>query len=130
MPRTHSIRIDRTKSLQAEPETGHNRWHPDIPPILTVEPGEVVVMETRDALDGVITARTQAADLLNLNLGRIHPLTGPIYVDGAEPGDLVAVRILEVQPQAFGFTFITPGFGFCGNTSPTRSLRAGKSRTA
>jgi formamidase len=47
-----SIEIDRSKRLKAEPHTGHNRWHPDIPPILVVDPGEEVVLETRDASDG------------------------------------------------------------------------------
>jgi len=45
------IEIDRTKRLRDEPYTGHNRWHPDIPPIIEVEPGEEVVLETRDAVD-------------------------------------------------------------------------------
>ena len=49
-----TIEIDRSKRLKYEPHTGHNRWHPDIPAILEVEPDEEVVLETRDALDGQI----------------------------------------------------------------------------
>ena len=48
----HAIRIDRSKPLAEEPHVGHNRFHPDIPPVLEVDEGEEVVMETRDALDG------------------------------------------------------------------------------
>jgi formamidase len=118
MPNHHLIRVNRAKPLISEPETGHNRWHPDIPPILTVEPGETLVMETRDALDGMITPQTQADDLRSMNLGRIHPLTGPVYVAGAEPGDILAARILEVHPQVFGFTFISPGFGILRDYFP------------
>jgi formamidase len=118
MPKSHAIRIDRAKPLLSQPETGHNRWHPDIPAVLTVESGEVVVMETRDALDGMITAQTQAADVLKVELGRIHPLTGPVHIKGAEPGDLLAVRILEVAPQSLGFTFISPGFGILRDYFP------------
>jgi formamidase len=49
---THEIRIDRSKTLLEEPNTGHNRWHPDIRRVLRCEPGDEVVLETRDAFDG------------------------------------------------------------------------------
>ena len=49
---THEIRIDRSRTLLEEPDTGHNRWHPDIPPLVRCEPGDEVVLETRDAFDG------------------------------------------------------------------------------
>lgn len=107
----HQIRIDRSKSLGTEPQTGHNRWHPDIQPVLTVDPGDTVILETRDALDGMITPGTATGDLGQIEMGRIHPLTGPVYVNGAEPGDLLEVRIIDVKPQSFGFTLIIPGFG-------------------
>ena len=51
----HEIRIDRNKTLAEEPGTGHNRWHPDIPPVVRCEPGDEVVLETRDAFDGQMT---------------------------------------------------------------------------
>src|SRR5262250_3599308 len=109
---THTIHIDRSKRLHEEPHTGHNRWHPDIPPVLRVEPGDTVVMETRDALDGAITPTTTVADLHRVDLNLVHPLTGPVFVNGAEPGDLLEVHIVEITPQPFGFTVIVPGFGF------------------
>ena len=52
-----TITIDRTKHLADEPKTGHNRWHPDIAPIVEVEAGEEVALETRDALDGYLNAQ-------------------------------------------------------------------------
>jgi len=106
------IPIDRSKTLQEEPASGHNRWHPDITPVAEVEPGQVVGVETRDAFDGFINPATTAEDLHNVNLGVVHPLTGPVYVKGAEPGDLLEVTIVEVEPQPFGFTVQLPGFGF------------------
>ncbi|MGE0826847.1 MAG: acetamidase/formamidase family protein [Candidatus Binatia bacterium] len=106
------IAIDRNKTLGEEAATGHNRWHPDIAPVVRVEPGQVVGLETRDALDGQVKPITTAADLLNTNLGIVHPLTGPVYVNGAEPGDVLEVKIVEVEPQPFGFTVQIPGFGF------------------
>lgn len=109
---TAYIAIDRTKTLAEEPTSGHNRWHPDIPPLVEVEPGEVVGLETRDAFDGFITPTTTADDLRHANLGVVHPLTGPVYVKGAEPGDVLEATLVEIEPQPFGFTVQVPGFGF------------------
>lgn len=106
------LAIDRTKTLAEEPASGHNRWHPDIPPLAEVEPGDVVGLETRDAFDGFVTPATTAEDLRNANLGVVHPLTGPVYVKGAEPGDVLEVTLVAVDPQPFGFTVQVPGFGF------------------
>jgi len=115
---SHEVRIDASKPLQAEPHTGHNRWHPDIPPILRVDPGDRVVLETRDALDGQITVRSTAEEVGKVNLNVVHPLTGPVYVNGAEPGDLLEIKILEVEPASFGFTVQIPGFGFLRDQFP------------
>jgi formamidase len=109
---TREIRIDRGRPLTAQVESGHNRWHPDIPPLLECDPGDEVVLETRDALDGQLTPDTTLAQVAQLDLGVVHPLTGPVYVAGAEPGDLLEVDILEVAPEPFGFTAQIPGFGF------------------
>ncbi len=112
------IAIDRAKTLREEPTKGHNRWHPDIPPIATVEPGQVIGLETRDALDGQVTPSSTAADLARINLNVAHALTGPIFVKDAEPGDLLEVTIVEIEPQPFGFTCQLPGFGFLRNLFP------------
>jgi formamidase len=114
----HEIRIDRSKTLLDEPATGHNRWHPDIPPIVRCEPGDEVVLETRDALDGQIGPDATADEVAATNLDVVHPLTGPVYVEGAEPGDLLEVEILDVAPEPFGFTVQVPGFGFLRDEFP------------
>lgn len=106
------VRIDPTKPLAAEAHVGHNRWHPAIPPIVTVRPGERLVLETRDAVDGQVTAATEPADLLRMNLNVAHPLTGPVHVVGAQPGDLLEVNVVGVEPDGFGYTSHLPGFGF------------------
>jgi formamidase len=107
-----TIRIDRTKSLVDEPHCGHNRYHPDIDPILEVEEGEEIGLETRDAVDGQITPETTVADFPKINRGRIHPLTGPVFVKGAEPGDLLEIEFLDIASQPRAFTSIFPGGGF------------------
>ena len=64
----HAIRIDRSKRLAEEPHLGHNRFHPDIEPVLEVAAGEEVVMETRDSLDGQITPSTTLEQVRKLDL--------------------------------------------------------------
>ena len=110
-----TIEVDLSKRCAEEPTKGHNRWHPDISPVVEADPGEEVVMSTRDALDGQIHAGTVDADLTSVDLGLVHPLTGPVYVRGAEPGDLLQINVLNIEPASFGFTSIIPGFGFLRN---------------
>ena len=114
----HEVRIDHSRPLAAEPGTGHNRWHPDIAPAVRCSPGDEVVLETRDAFDGQVTPDSSAADVGKLNLNLVHPLTGPVHVEGAEPGDLLVVDVLEVVPPEFGFTIQVPGFGFLRDAFP------------
>ena len=108
----HRIQIDRGKPLSAEPRTGHNRYHPDIEPVLEVAEGEEVVLETRDALDGQLTPKSTIADFGKIDAGAVHPLTGPVFVKGAEPGDLIEIEFVDIVPQPTAFSCIMPGLGF------------------
>jgi len=107
-----SITIDRNKRLKEEPHTGHNRWHPDVSPLIEVDPGEEVVLETRDASDCQIKPGMMVADLTNLDAKVAHPLTGPVYIKGARPGDLLEIEYLDILPQPHGWTRNRPGAGF------------------
>ena len=107
-----SITIDRSKPLREESNTGHNRWHPDISPVVEADEGEEVVIETRDAFDGQMRPGVTEADFGGMDAGVIHPLTGPVAVKGAEPGDLLEVEFVDIQPQPHAFSVIFPGFGF------------------
>ena len=113
-----SIEIDRNKRLKEEPNKGHNRWHPDIPPVLEVEPGEEVVLETRDASDEQIKPEMTGDDLGSLDTKVAHPLTGPVYITGAQPGDLLEVEYLDIIPQPRGWTRSRPGAGFLQDLFP------------
>jgi len=114
----HEIRIDRGKTLTEEPGTGHNRWHPDIPPVVRCAPGDDVVLETRDAFDGQMTPDASLDTVAAPNLDVVHPLTGPVYVEGAEPGDLLEVEIVDIEPDRYGYTVQVPGFGFLRDYFP------------
>ena len=115
---THEVRVDYAKSLTEEPETGHNRWHPDIAPVVACDPGDEVVLDTRDAFDGQMGPEATLETVAGPNLNVVHPLTGPVYVNGAEPGDLLEVEILEVEPDRYGYTVQVPGFGFLRDLFP------------
>ena len=90
----------------------HNRWHPDLEPVAHVAPGEVVTLETRDGLDGLLTRESTHGDCGRLELGLAHPLTGPLHVEGAEPGDVLEVELLAYETPPFGVNAVIPGFGF------------------
>jgi formamidase len=106
-----AIDITGESSLSEQPETGHNRWHWDIAPAARCAPGDEVLLGTRDALDGQLDRSSTSADVERVDVGRIHPLTGPVWIEGAEPGDLLEVEVLEVQAPGYGFTSQRPGLG-------------------
>jgi len=90
----------------------HYEWNNAIAPRLEIEPGDTVVFQTRDAADGFYSRASTHVDVLNRGPFRGHPLTGPVRVRGAEPGDVLVVEILDVRPDAdFGWTAIRPGRG-------------------
>ncbi len=112
------IQIDASKRLADEPESGHNRWHPDLEPIAQAKQDEDITIETRDGIDGQLTPASTHADAGNLDLGLGHPLTGPIYVEGASPGDVLEVEFVSFEPDDFGVAAIIPGFGFLADLFP------------
>jgi formamidase len=116
------IRIDRDKPLGQEPKTGHNRWHPDLEPVVEVGEGEDVTLPTRDACDGYLRPTSTVADFAGLPVGAIHPLTGPVLVKGARPGDLLEVEFRDIQPQRWAFSAIIPGLGFLRDVMTTPFL--------
>jgi acetamidase/formamidase len=87
----------------------HRAWDDSLDPVLTVEPGEVVRFECRDAVDRQVTVETTAEDVPGISFDPVHPLTGPVAVEGAEPGDAIAVELLDLQHKGWGYTLFFPG---------------------
>jgi formamidase len=106
-----TIEIDRSQRLDRGAARGHNRWHPDIPPVATVEPGDTVTLEIRDSRDREITRESTHEEMLELP-PLAHPLTGPVEVVGAQPGDVLELEVLGYETDDFGWTAIFPGAGF------------------
>ena len=108
----HAIHIDRAKRLCDQPNCGHNRYHPDIAPAFEIAEGEEIALDTLDALDGQITPGTTVADFAALDVGAVHPLTGPVFVKGAMPGDMLEIEFTDIIAQPTAFSAIMPGLGF------------------
>jgi formamidase len=115
---SHRITLDYTRPVREEPDKCHNRWHPDIPPALTCAPGDDVRLQTRDACDGQYDLSSSHDDIARVDRRVVHPLTGPIRVEGARPGDLLVVDVLDIVPSSFGYTALIPGFGFLRDEFP------------
>jgi formamidase len=86
--------------------------------VAEVAPGEELRLETEDGLAGQLTRESTHADAGRMNLGLAHPLAGPVYVQGAEPGDVVEVEFLAYETADFGVTAVIPGFGFLADLFP------------
>lgn len=108
MPET-IIKVDVSQSPEAQREVLHNRWHPDIPMAVTVKPGAEFRVQCIDWTGGQIGNDDRADDVRDVDLTKVHYLSGPVGVEGAEPGDLLVVDILDVGvlPESdWGFTGI------------------------
>lgn len=89
----------------------HLGWHRDTPPALTVGSGDEVELALMDASGNKVDRHDDASVIGTLSAEHANPLTGPVYVDGAEPGDVLAVEIQEFTHSDWGWTAIIPGFG-------------------
>ena len=89
----------------------HLGWNNAFPPRLVVAPGETVEFKTVDASGGQISPKSTVADVAAMDFCKVNPVSGPVYIDGAEPGDAVKVTILDFTPSGWGWTANIPGFG-------------------
>jgi formamidase len=90
--------VDPTKSMRDQDVPGHNRWHPDIPAVATVKPGDEFRIECCEWTDGQIGNNDSSDDVRDVDLSAAHMLSGPFAVEGAEPGDLLVLDILDLGP--------------------------------
>ncbi len=100
----------------------HHGWNRDNPPALRVAPGDSVLFETVDSSGGQLSPHSTLDSLRALDFGRVNPVTGPVHVDGAEPGDALVVRIEHFGPSGWGWTANIPGFGLLADQFPDPAL--------
>lgn len=101
----------------------HFTWDVTHEPALTIESGDTVMLETRDVSDNQITPASTAAALAEIDPERLYPLAGPIHIDGAMPGDTLAVEIVDLAPREWGWAAIIPGAGLLPDDFPEPYLR-------
>ena len=108
--------LDSSKKFEDQEKIGHNRWHPEIPPVATLKRGDTFRVDCREWFDGAIVNDDSADDILNAPLLTVHKLSGPFAVEGAKPGDLLIVDILDVGPipQEDSGPLAGQGWGYTG----------------
>ena len=104
----------------------HFGWDNSIDPVLSVPPRQTVEVETIDASGGQLGPDSTLEDLAALSFDKVNPVTGPIFVEGAEPGDAVAVTFLDFKPSGWGWTANIPGFGLLADQFPDAALHIWK----
>ncbi|MBD6956318.1 MAG: acetamidase/formamidase family protein [Thermoplasmata archaeon] len=103
-------------------EKAHSYWSIDLEPIAEIEPGEEIMVETRDSSDGQIDKDSSVDRIERMDFSRVNPSTGPFLISGAERGDTLQVKILDIEDLGWGWTAIIPGFGLLAgddSISPT-----------
>ena len=113
MPRTHHL----------PDEQAHFTWDTGNEPVLRIDSGDTVVVWTRDVSDNQIGPDSDASVIAGLDWDRIYPLAGPIAIQGAEAGDTLAIEILDIHTQGWGWTAILPGLGLLPDDFPDAYLR-------
>src|SRR3954470_11305205 len=101
----------------------HTVWDHSIAPVLEVDPGATVELAVTDASGGQLDRDSTVADVAALDFTRVNPVTGPVFVKGAAPGDVLEVEILSLRPRDWGWTAIIPGFGLLADEFPEPWLR-------
>jgi acetamidase/formamidase len=97
-------------SLSAEPT--HSIWDRTLEHRLRIEPGDQVHFECVDASGGQVHPAMTADEYQNIDRTRIHALTGPVWIEGAEPGDVLQINVLATRHRGWGWSSIIEGLGF------------------
>jgi acetamidase/formamidase len=97
-------------SLNAEPT--HSVWSRALPPRLSIKAGDTVHFECQDSSGSQVRAGTTVADYLKIDRSKIHALTGPVYIEGTEPGDVLQIDVLKVAHKGWGWSSVISGLGF------------------
>lgn len=100
----------------------HHAWNNALPPVLTIGPGDAVELDLLDASGGQLTEASSAADLVALDFTKVNPVTGPVAVDGAKPGDALDVHIDGLDVGEWGWSALIPGFGLLADDFPDPHL--------
>ncbi|MBS1168646.1 MAG: acetamidase [Proteobacteria bacterium] len=104
----------------------HFGWSRDFTPAVVAKSGETIHFECLDSAGGQLGIGSTVADVVNLDFAKVNPVTGPVYVEGAEPGDVLKVEIREFVPSGIGWTAVIPGFGLLADQFTDPALHVWK----
>jgi acetamidase/formamidase len=107
--------MDAVSIHEVRPDAFNYVWDNSLVPALEVESGEAVELHVRDASDEQIHRGSGVEDVTKLDFSHVNPVSGPVFVKGARPGDVLAVELLEFRPPEWGWTAIIPEFGLLAN---------------
>jgi len=96
----------------------HNFWDNSVPPRIHIRPGDTVVFETVEASVNQITPQSTHADIGRLDFGRVNAVTGPVFVEGAQPGDALLVEVVSFKHKGWGWNAVIPHFGLLADEFP------------
>lgn len=96
----------------------HIGWDNSFEPVLSIEPGQSVEFEILDASGEQLGPESGVEDVATLDFSKVNPVTGPVYIDGAEPGDALKITLLDFVPSGWGWTANIPGFGLLADQFP------------
>jgi acetamidase/formamidase len=100
----------------------HMSWDNARPPAISIAPGDTVDFRDIDAMCGQITPESTAEVMTRIDFGKVNPIAGPVYVDGAAPGDTLKVTLLGFEPSGWAWTGVVPGFGLLAEDFPMPAL--------
>ena len=115
--------MDAVSIHEVRPDAFNYVWDNSLVPALEVESGEAVELHVRDASDEQIHRDSGVGDVTRLDFSHVNPVSGPVFVKGARPGDVLAVELLEFRPPEWGWTAIIPEFGLLADEYPDPWLR-------
>ncbi len=104
-------------------EQRHLAWDNSIAPVLRIASGEVVQIDAVEASGGQLGSHSTVTDIATLDFAACDPVQGPVYVEGAEPGDTLQIDILDLETADWGWTAIIPGFGLLADEFPDPALK-------
>lgn len=93
------------------PDVTHHVWDNTLEPALAIQSGDIVVYQFKDVGDGQIYPGVGVEALENFDFKRLYPLSGPVYIEGAEPGDVLEVEVLDLHTKGWGWSAVIPGKG-------------------
>jgi acetamidase/formamidase len=101
----------------------HTVWDRAIAPVARVDPGDEVTVEVANSSGGQLAKDSTVKDVAALDFAKVNPVTGPIAIDGAEPGDVLVVDVVDIHVDPWGWTANIPGFGLLADDFPFAHLR-------